>query len=163
MSAAPNLRIGELASSTRCSVPTIRYYEEIGLIPKARRSGARQRLYDAESAHLLLFIRRCRDFGFNIDQIRGLVSLTRERERDCIEVRDIAKDHLADVREKLTELKRLELALARFIAACNSRCAGSSAPDCTIFKDLYSNHASAREAPCCPPGTRKPTPSRRRK
>jgi DNA-binding transcriptional MerR regulator len=135
------VRIGQLSSQTGCSVPTIRYYEQVGLIPRAVRSSARQRLYGAESVHLLQFIRLCRDFGFTIEQIRTLVSLTDKGDRDCIEVRDIAKAHLVTVREKLSELKNLELTLCRLIAACNSTCAGSPAPECSIFKDLTTGMA----------------------
>lgn len=148
-SPAAMVRIGQLASQTGCSVPTIRYYEQVGLIPRAVRSSARQRLYEAESVHLLQFIRRCRDFGFTIEQIRALVSLTERGDRDCFEVRDIAKAHLATVRKKLGEFKNLELTLCRFIAACNSTCAGSPAPECSIFKDLTTGMAQAPAASAC--------------
>jgi len=135
------IRIGQLASEAGCSVPTIRYYEQVGLIPRAVRSSAKQRLYGSTSIQLLQFIRRCREFGFTLDQICDLVSLTKNSDRDCVEVRDLAKAQLVTVREKLTELKNLELTLAKFIAACNSNCAGSPAPDCTIFKDLSATSA----------------------
>ena len=149
---ATTVRIGQLASQTGCSVPTIRYYEQVGLIPRAVRSSARQRLYGAESAHLLQFIRRCRDFSFTIEQIRALVSFTDKGDRDCIEVRDIAKAHLATIREKLSELKNLELTLCRFIAVCNSTCAGSPAPECSIFKDLTTGMMQVPAASvCCAP------------
>lgn len=155
-SPAASFRIGDLSSSTQCSVPTIRYYEQIGLIPRARRSSAKQRLYGADSVQRLLFIRRCREFGFAIERIRELVNLNQKRERDCVEVRDIAAVHLSSVREKLSELKKLELALCRIIAACNSTCAGNPAPDCTIFKDLERDHASpVSQSSCCPPAAGK--------
>jgi len=149
---ATTVRIGQLASQTGCSVPTIRYYEQVGLIPRAVRSSTRQRLYGAKSVHLLQFIRRCRDFGFTIEQIRTLVSLTNKGNRDCIEVRDTAKAHLVTVREKLNELKNLELTLCRFIATCNSTCAGNPAPECSIFKDLTTGMVQAPAASaCCAP------------
>jgi DNA-binding transcriptional MerR regulator len=152
-SPAVTVRIGQLSSQTGCSVPTIRYYEQVGLIPRAVRSSARQRLYGTGSVQLLQFIRRCRDFGFTIGQIRALVSLTDKADRDCIEVRDIAKAHLVTVREKLGELKNLELTLCRFIAVCNSTCAGSPAPECSIFKELTTEIAQVPAASaCCAPG-----------
>ena len=70
------LAIGALAERTGCSVPTIRYYEEIGLIPAARRRASGHRVYDAKSEELLTFIRRCRDFGFPVEQVRELVALS---------------------------------------------------------------------------------------
>ena len=141
------VRIGELSVMTGCSVPTIRYYEDIGLIPKACRSGSGQRLYGTESAELLQFIRRCRDFDFSINQIKALVSLTKNADRECSEVRDIAKTQLAAVREKLGELKKLELSLSRFIVSCNTGCIGGVAPECSIFKDIAAD--KSHNSNCC--------------
>lgn len=143
------VRIGQLSSMTGCSVPTIRYYEDVGLIPRVRRSATGQCLYGAESAELIQFIRRCRDFDFSIDQIRALVSLAKKEDRDCVEVRDIAKTQLVAVREKMSELKNLELSLSRFIAACNSTCIGGPAPECSIFKDISTGIAHAPTASAC--------------
>jgi DNA-binding transcriptional MerR regulator len=85
------LTIGALAERTGCNVPTIRYYEEIGLIPAAKRRPSGHRYYDSSAEELLTFIRHCRDFGFPIEQVRELVSLARSDERDCFETRDIAQ------------------------------------------------------------------------
>ena len=84
------IRIGILARMTGCSVPTIRYYEEIGLIAPASRRSSGHRVYDPAAAQTLSFIRRCRDFGFTIEQTRALLSLADGKDRDCIEARDIA-------------------------------------------------------------------------
>jgi DNA-binding transcriptional MerR regulator len=128
--------IGALAKSAGCTVPTIRYYEEIGLLPAAARTDAGQRSYGSSALRRLTFIRRCRDFGFSIDQVRELVGLVDQPDRPCIEVRDIAKSHLTEVRRKLEELKALENSLSAFVCGCDTACAGGAAVDCTILEDL---------------------------
>jgi MerR family transcriptional regulator, copper efflux regulator len=136
MSTATSLSIGTLARQAGCTVPTVRYYEEIGLLPPGPRSMGGQRLYGDTAVRRLTFIRRCRDFGFSIEQVRELVSLVDQPDRPCVEVRDVAAVHLAKVREKLRELRALEASLSGFVASCNSACAGGSAVDCTILEDL---------------------------
>ncbi len=144
------VRIGALAQQTGCSVPTIRYYEEIGLIPRAHRRSSGHRVYDASAVQLIAFIRRCRDFGFTIEQIRSLASLSRDKRRDCAEARDIAQKHLDGVRAKMLELMTLERTLARFIQACDKTCVGGMAPDCTILKDLSpANSGGGKQSSCC--------------
>jgi len=136
MNAVNHLSIGTVAKQTGCTVPTIRYYEEIGLLPLADRSDSGQRLYGGAAARRLTFIRRCRDFGFSIEQVRQLVSLVDEPDRPCIEVRDIAAMHLGEVRKKLNALRELEASLAGFVTSCNAACAGGASVDCTILEDL---------------------------
>ncbi|HEY8068653.1 MAG TPA: helix-turn-helix domain-containing protein [Burkholderiales bacterium] len=144
------VRIGELSEQTGCSVPTIRYYEEIGLIPPARRRSSGHRVYDASAARQLGFVRRCRDFGFTLEQIRLLASLSRDPRRDCAEARDLAQEHLKGVRAKMLELMALERTLARFIDACDQTCAGGCAPDCTLFRDLAPPEAAVpKPSGCC--------------
>ena len=130
------LAIGALGERTGCSVPTIRYYEDIGLIPPARRRASGHRVYDAKAEDLLTFIRRCRDFGFPVEQVRELVALSQSNERDCVETLHIAQQHLSAVREKLAELRELERSLARFAQACADSCAGGPAAKCSIVKDI---------------------------
>jgi Cu(I)-responsive transcriptional regulator len=152
MSSVLALSIGGAAKQTGCSVPTIRYYEEIGLLPAAPRSAANQRHYDDASIRRLNFIRRCRDFGFSIEQIRELVGLVAHPNRDCIEVRDIAQGHLAEVQKKLAELQALEASLSAFVTSCNSACAGGPAVDCTILEDLATPGAAKQllqRRSCC--------------
>lgn len=142
--------IGALAERTGCNVPTIRYYEEIGLIPTAKRRPSGHRYYDAAAEELLTFIRHCRDFGFPIEQVRDLVSLARSDERDCFETKDIAQAHLNTVRAKLKELRALERSLSRFVDSCSQMCAGGPAAQCTILKDLsLTNSLTAAKAGCC--------------
>jgi MerR family transcriptional regulator, copper efflux regulator len=144
------LTIGALAERTGCSVPTIRYYEEIGLIPAVKRRESGHRFYDTQAEELLTFIRHCRDFGFPIEQVRELVSLAGSEQRDCVETLDIAQAHLKTVRAKLAELRTLERSLARFVKSCSEMCAGGPAAQCTIFKDLSSaSSPAAATSSCC--------------
>jgi DNA-binding transcriptional MerR regulator len=136
------LRIGALAARTRTNAPTIRYYEEIGLLPQPDRSAGGQRVYDEEDVGRLTFIRRCREFGFSIDRVRALVELVQDRQRSCLHARDLALGHLAEVRSKLKELKRLERSIAKFVADCDSLCSGGPGSDCTILQDLGRNPRS---------------------
>ena len=142
------IRIGALAEMSGCSVPTIRYYEEVGLIPPASRRSSGHRVYDADAVQLLAFIRRCRDFGFTIQQTRALVSLSHGKDRDCVEARDIAQEQLKAVRAKMLELMDLERSLARFVESCNANCLGGAAPKCTILKDLGVTAATGQNG-CC--------------
>jgi MerR family copper efflux transcriptional regulator len=142
------LTIGALAERSGCSVPTIRYYEEIGLIPPARRRDSGHRVYDASAVDLLTFVRHCRDFGFPIEQVRELVSLAASEQRDCFETLDIAQAHLKTVRAKLAELRALERSLARFAKSCSEMCAGGPAARCTILRDLGSAPSTVA-ANCC--------------
>lgn len=135
------LTIGKLAARTGCSVPTIRYYESIGLLPKPRRGDGHQRIYSDSDYERLLFIRRSRDFGFPIDQVRQLLVLLDAPQRACDPARDIAAHRLADVRQKLDELHGLERSLTSFVDGCNDICAGGPAEACVIVKELA--------APCC--------------
>jgi DNA-binding transcriptional MerR regulator len=82
-STAPGLTIGALAERTGCNPPTIRYYEEIGLLPRPGRRASGHRTYSDEDLRRLTFSRRCRDFGFPVGQVRALVTLTETSDRDC--------------------------------------------------------------------------------
>lgn len=130
------LSIGVLAQQTGCTVPTIRYYEEIGLLPTGPRTEGGRRVYGQAAVRRLTFVRRCRDFGFTIEQVRELVGLVDEPDRPCIEVRDVAARHLAQLRQKLAELQVLESSVAAFVCSCETACAGGPTVDCTILEDL---------------------------
>ena len=130
------LRIGALAERTGTNAPTIRYYEEIGLLRAADRQAGGQRTYGDDDVKRLTLIRRCRDFGFPIEQVRSLVALVEDRDSSCMDARDLAQDHLAVLRVKLGELKALERSIVAFIASCDGKCAGGPGPDCVILEDL---------------------------
>ena len=154
MTASPPRSIGVLAQQTNCSVPTIRYYEEIGLLLAGPRTEGGRRVYGEAAVRRLTFIRRCRDFGFSIEQVRELIGLVDEPQRPCLEVRDIAAKHLAHLREKLAELQALERSMAAFVCSCDTACAGGAAVDCTILEDLADpqiRHGGGAATSCCAP------------
>ncbi len=129
-------KIGALAELTGTNAPTIRYYEEIGLLKAAMRQGGGQRTYGEADVRRVTFIRRCRELGFSVEQVRSLVGLLEDRERSCMHARDLAKEHLTAVRAKLAELKALERRVSAFIGSCDRTCDGGSAADCRIVADL---------------------------
>lgn len=141
--------IGALAKATGVTTPTIRYYEEIGLLPLAPRTSGGQRSYDDDDLRRLTFIKQCRDFGFGIDQVRVLLELSISTDRDCAETRDIAQTHLDALRQKLAELRLLERQLESFVTRCNVACAGGPGQDCVIFKDLAAPAPSGSCGSCC--------------
>lgn len=130
------MRIGALAHRTGTNVPTIRYYESIGLLPRAARQEGRQRVYGESDVERLTFIRRCRDFGFSVEQVRSLAALGRDHSRSCLELRDLAAAHLSDVRARIRELEGLAVSLEAFVDTCDATCVGGAGPDCTILEDL---------------------------
>jgi DNA-binding transcriptional MerR regulator len=131
-----DLRIGDLAERTGTSAPTIRYYEEIGLLRRPSRQASGQRVYRREDVDRLTFIRRCRDFDFSIEQVRTLVSIIEDPNSSCMAARDMAAKHLEAVRGKMRELKALERSLISFVESCDALCAGGPGPDCVILEDL---------------------------
>jgi MerR family copper efflux transcriptional regulator len=143
------LSIGVVAQRAGCTVPTIRYYEEIGLLPTGPRTEAGRRVYGEATIRRLTFIRRCRDFGFSIDQIRELAGLVDDPDRLCVEVRDIAAKHFAHVRAKLPELQALERSMATFVCSCDAACAGGATLDCTILEDLSASVGQATSSAAC--------------
>ncbi|WP_298930823.1 helix-turn-helix domain-containing protein [uncultured Ramlibacter sp.] len=147
MSAVLPLSIGAASRQSGCSVPTIRYYEEVGLLAAAARTDGNQRHYDDAAMRRLSFIRRCRDFGFSIEQVRGLLGLVDQPGRDCAEVRDIAQVQLQEVQTKLAQLQSLEASLAAFVNSCNTGCAGGPALACTILEDLTLPASAGQQSP----------------
>ncbi len=137
MSSFPSaLTIGTLAEQAGCNVPTVRYYEEIGLLPKAVRRASGHRVYGANDLKRLVFVRRCRDLDFPIERIRDLVRMIDNPDSDCTHARDLAEVQLSIVREKIVELQELERNLAKLSFDCTESCAGGPSRDCVIFSDF---------------------------
>lgn len=111
--------IGELSRRTGCNIETIRYYERIGLIPVPPRRG-RYRSYSPEDANRLGFVRRARELGFTLDEVRALSGLAAGGQASCAEARDLAASHLKDVRARITDLRRMERVLAETVRACET-------------------------------------------
>jgi MerR family transcriptional regulator, mercuric resistance operon regulatory protein len=139
------LTIGTLSRRTAVNVETIRFYERIGVLPKPPRSSGGHRLYSPDHLKRLTFVRRSRELGFSLDEVRGLLRLVEGGYYSCAEVRTITLDHLAEVRRKIGDLRRLE----RTLADVSSKCRGGKVPDCPIIDALFdarSAHA-VRSAP----------------
>ena len=111
-----SIRRGELARATGCNLETIRYYEKIGIMPDPPRNPKGYRSYDEAHVRRLKFVMRSRDLGFSLEEVRGLLGLVDDESRTCAEVQDIAKDHLNDVKDKIEDLKRIELVLSDTVA-----------------------------------------------
>lgn len=125
----------QLARKTGCNLETIRYYEKVGLLPEPPRSANGYRVYPSEMVQRLQFILRARDLGFTLDEIRSLLALIDREEQTCAEVERRAKDHLAQIRQRIRELQTMEGALADILA----RCTGDEVPDCPILDALDSS------------------------
>ena len=117
-SRADFLLIGALANRTGVNIETIRYYERIGLIPAPPRTRGRHRAYDESHKQRLAFIRRSRELGFSLDDIRTLIQLGERGDMACARTKTIALRHLADVRGKISSLKKFERVLKNMTDAC---------------------------------------------
>ncbi|MBP2235182.1 DNA-binding transcriptional MerR regulator [Sinorhizobium kostiense] len=124
--------IGELSRRTGVKIPTIRYYEQMGLLAAPERSEGNQRRYERRELKRLAFIRHARDLGLSIDAIRDLLELSEQPERPCGEADRIASEHLAGVREKIARLRKLEHELERIVACHGNHMIG----DCYVFRAL---------------------------
>lgn len=114
-----SLTIGQLAKRTGANIETIRYYERIGLLPVALRQG-RYRSYGATDVARLGFVRRSRELGFSIKEVRTLLHLAAGGHDSCVEARGIAAAHLRDVRSRIADLRSMEQALAVTVRACDA-------------------------------------------
>jgi DNA-binding transcriptional MerR regulator len=132
MAHAPPMTIGDLAAATNTRVETVRWYEKVKLLPAPERSAGNYRLYGPEHLRRLSFIRRGRDLGFTVDQIRELLAMADDRDRSCAEVDTIARAHLAQVERKLADLTRLAHELRDVIGQCGC----GSVADCRIIEAL---------------------------
>lgn len=140
------LKIGRLAAETGTNTPTIRYYERIGLLPAAGHRVGNQRRYGSADVRRLTFIRRCRDFGFSIEQVRQLSAVMESPGRSCMDARNLAQAHLDAVQAKRAELQALERSLAAFVAHCDAACAGGPGPECVVLEELASAPANGDRA-----------------
>lgn len=121
MKGQSGLSIGDLAKATGTKVVTVRYYEQIGLLPVAPRTAGNYRVYRDEHMHRLWFIRRCRDLGFTLDQIRALLRLVSHKDEECAEVDRITAQHLIDIEQKIADLKHLARELRHLNRCCHGK------------------------------------------
>lgn len=129
--------IGVAARRSGVNIETIRFYERSGLLKAPPRTAGGHRVYDTDGVKRLNFVRRARELGFTLDQIRDLLALADEAETSCAEVAVLANDQLDAVRGRLADLARMETVLAAMI----ERCAHGTVPDCPILEALFEDRA----------------------
>jgi MerR family mercuric resistance operon transcriptional regulator len=127
------LSIGDLSRRTGVKVETIRYYERIGVVRSPARTLGGHRMYDPEALRRLNFVKRCRDLGFGIDEIRALLALVTGSGFTCDEVRALTETHLDVVRRKRADLQRMERVLAGMVTECRD----GRLPECPIVDALF--------------------------
>ena len=126
------LRRGDLARLTGCNLETIRYYETIGVMPEPPRSSKNYRVYDDTHVTRLRFVMRARELGFTLDEVRDLLAMVDGGQQTCGEVQALATAHLASVRAKIADLKRIEQVLSSTVAQCT----GDDVPECPVIDAL---------------------------
>src|SRR5687767_4086894 len=126
------MNIGDAAKASGVSAKLIRYYESIGLIPKAGRTASGYRVYTAAEVNTLRFIKRARTLGFSIERIQHLVGLWQDKARASSEVKHIALEHVTELEARIAEMQAMRDALRELADACH----GDHRPDCPILRDL---------------------------
>jgi MerR family mercuric resistance operon transcriptional regulator len=133
MKAEEEFSIGELSKQSDVNIETIRYYEKIGVMPAPGRSASGYRIYGADHLKRLSFVRRSRQLGFSLDEIRDLLRLVDGHAYTCAEVQALTLNHVAEIRRKIADLKRLERVMAEMAAQCS----GERAPECAVIDALF--------------------------
>lgn len=133
------MNIGEAAEASGVSAKMIRYYEEIGLIPKAERTASNYRTYGLAAVHSLRFIRRARELGFSLEETATLLKLWADKSRTSAAVKQVAAEHVAELERKIAGLQDMRATLTHLMHCCE----GNERPDCPILNDL------AGAAPVC--------------
>lgn len=127
------MRIGELAAVTGVHIETIRYYERVGIVPQPARAANNYRVYSGEHLRRLRFVRRARELGFALDDVRTLLALIEGGDYTCAEVRALGERHLGEVQARIADLRRMEQVLTEVV----SQCSGGQTPDCSMLETLF--------------------------
>jgi len=135
------LAIGELAKRTSVKIPTIRFYEQVGLLPPPPRTQSGQRRYGAAEVDRLNFIRHARELGFEMDDIRELLTLNSQPQGSCHQADSIARNHLSEIDKRIKQLKSLKKELARMIDECGH----GNVCDCRIIEALADHSLCATD------------------
>lgn len=133
MTEQKSLAIGEVSRISGCKVETIRYYERIGLLSSPPRTAGRHRMYSRDHLKRLVFIRRARNLGFSLDEIRSLLGLTDASPPRCEQVREITLAHARDIRLKIDDLERMDRALRQLAEQCEE----NGTANCPIIEALF--------------------------
>ncbi|MEQ7919843.1 Cu(I)-responsive transcriptional regulator [Xanthomonas sp. WHRI 1810A] len=134
------MNIGQAAKTSGLSAKMIRYYESIGLLAAAHRTEAGYRLYRPDDLHTLAFIKRSRDLGFSLEEVRKLLTLWQDRGRASADVKALARQHIAELEQKINEMTGLRDTLQELVEHCQ----GNDRPDCPILRDLESGGCCKR-------------------
>tara|TARA_R110002033_G_scaffold38421_1_gene77778 strand:- start:153 stop:548 length:396 start_codon:yes stop_codon:yes gene_type:complete len=126
------MRIGELAKATGAKVETIRYYEREGILPAVDRTDGNYRDYSASDLALLTFIRRARNLGFSMAQVRALIDMAEDGDQPCVEVDGMAREHIVEIDKKIADLTALRGELSRLVNSCD----GERIGECLIVEAL---------------------------
>ncbi len=126
--------IGELSRETGVNIETIRYYERIGIMPEPGRTAGGNRSFGDNHLKRLSFIKRSRELGFSIEEIRALLEMVDRDDICCSDVHDLAVFHINTIRKKISDLKRLEKVLKNMASECSQ----GNTPDCPIIDALFS-------------------------
>ena len=126
------ITIGELSKRTGCKIPTIRYYENVGLITTPQRSEGNTRIYNEQHIQQLHFIQHCRELGFDQSAIKELLDLTGQPEYSCDQATEISKRHLDDINQKVARLQAMKSELEHMIISCS----GGKVADCQLLEIL---------------------------
>ena len=130
------MNIGQAAKASGVSAKMIRHYEENGFIPKAGRTVAGYRIYKDADVHVLRFIRRARNLGFSLKEIKTLLGLWQSRRRESAEVKKLATRHVAELDAKIREMQEMRRTLLNLAEHCH----GDERPECPILEDLAGGH-----------------------
>lgn len=133
MKQAEEFSIGVLSERSGVNIETIRYYEKIGIMPITARSAGGYRVYGNDHTRRLHFVRRGRELGFGLDELRGLLQLVDGHTYTCQEVHALTVEHLKDIRQKIADLRRLE----RVMSDMAAQCSGDQVPECPIIDALF--------------------------
>lgn len=128
-----DLSIGDLSELTECNIETIRYYERINILKKPRRTSGGRRIYNKDEMKRLLFVRRCRELGFTLDEVRELLRLVDGEKYTCAEVKKITIGHADDVQIKIKDLRKIE----KVLRSMATKCEGRNIPDCPVIDVLF--------------------------
>ena len=126
------IRRADLARLTGCNLETIRYYENIGVLPDPPRNARNYRIYDESHVSRLRFVMRARDLGFTLEEIRDLLALVDGGIQTCGEVQILASRHLENIRVKIRDMRRIERVLSQTVAQCS----GGDVPECAVIDAL---------------------------
>lgn len=141
MKTTEDLTIGALSARSGVNIETIRYYEKIGVMPSPTRSASGYRIYGPEHVRRLHFVRRGRELGFGLDELRGLLRLVDGHTYTCEEVHALTVEHLTDIRQKIADLQRLERVMSDMAAQCTR----DQVPQCPIIDALFEMKPVARQ------------------